>query len=383
MFGELKKKPMARPETIDWAERASAAAEILTLNAARCDAEDLFVASSYERLKAEGFFKALVPTELGGLGASHSEICDAIRILAQACGSTALAFSMHSHLVAVAAWRWKHQNAPTDGLLKRVAAENLVLVSSGGSDWLKSAGAATKVEGGFHINARKIFSSGSPVGDILMTSAVYEDPEAGPTVLHFGVPLKASGVTILDTWRTLGMRGTGSHDIELKDVFVADAAIAGKRPQGKWHPLFHIISLQAFALVYAAYVGVAEGARATALKMARKKPEDETLAQLTGEMENAFATAKLALNDMIEAAATLQPGPEATNRAMIGRTIAGQNAIRTVELAMEVAGGASFYRAAGLERAFRDVQGARFHPLQEKPQLRYTGRLALGWDIDG
>jgi acyl-CoA dehydrogenase len=63
--------------------------------------------------------------------------------------------------------------------------------------------------------------------------------------------------------------------------------------------------------------------------------------------------------------------------------LAGQGAIRTVERAMEAAGGASFYRRIGLERAFRDVQGARFHPLQEKPQLRYAGRLALSLDIDG
>jgi len=48
-----------------------------------------------------------------------------------------------------------------------------------------------------------------------------------------------------------------------------------------------------------------------------------------------------------------------------------------------VAGGASFYRRVGLERSLRDVQGARFHPLQEKAQLRYTGRLALGLDING
>ena len=50
---------------------------------------------------------------------------------------------------------------------------------------------------------------------------------------------------------------------------------------------------------------------------------------------------------------------------------------------MEAAGGASFYRDTGIERAFRDVQGARFHPLQAKPQLRYTGRHAMGLDIDG
>jgi len=67
---------------------------------------------------------------------------------------------------------------------------------------------------------------------------------------------------------------------------------------------------------------------------------------------------------------------------MIGRTLAGRSAIRTVEKALEVAGGRSFYRSLKLERLFRDVQAARFHPLQEKVQLRYTGRLILGLDID-
>ena len=369
--------------SIDWLARADRIAEEIAEAAARHDADESFVSEGYQLLKDEGFFKALVPAELGGGGAGYTEICHAIRRLAAGCGATALAFSMHSHLVAAAAWRWRHQNAPTDGLLKRVAAENLILVSSGGSDWLKSAGTATKTEGGFRINARKIFSSGCPAGDLLVTSAVYDDPDTGSTVLHFAVPLKADGVTILDTWHVLGMRGSGSHDIELKNVFVPDAAVAGRREQGKWHMLFHIISMLAFPLIYAAYLGVAEGARAKALQIARSKPDDGNLTYLVGEMENAFAAAEMAVERLIHNAETSQPGPETTNRAMIARQLAGQAAIGTVERAMEAAGGASFYRRVGLERAFRDVQGARFHPLQEKAQLRYTGRLALGLDIDG
>jgi acyl-CoA dehydrogenase len=368
---------------IDWLARADLIAGEIAEAAARHDADESFVSEGYQRLKEEGFFKALVPAELGGGGAGYTEICQAIRIIAASCGATALAFSMHSHLVAAAAWRWRHQNAPTDGLLKRVAAENLILVSSGGSDWLKSAGTATKTEGGFRINARKIFSSGCPAGDLLVTSAVHDDPDTGPTVLHFAVPLKAEGVTILDTWHVLGMRGSGSHDVELKNVFVPDAAVAGRREQGKWHMLFHIISMLAFPLIYSAYLGVAEGARAKALAIARHKPDDGNLTYLVGEMENAFAAAEMAVDRLIHNAETAMPGPETTNRAVIGRTLAGQAAIRTVERAMEAAGGASFYRRVGLERAFRDVQGARFHPLQEKAQLRYTGRLALGLDIDG
>lgn len=374
---------MSTFQQIDWATRADALASAIAANAAKHDAEDSFVMENFALLKAEGFFKMHVPVELGGYGAAYGELCAVIRRLGAACGSTALAFSMHSHLVAVAAWRWRNEQAPTEGLLRRTAAENLILISSGGSDWLKSAGSAEKVEGGFRINARKIFSSGCPAGDLLSTSCVYEDPENGPTVLHFAVPFKAEGVTILDTWRVMGMRGTGSNDVLLKDVFVPDAAIAGRRPQGKWHPLFHAISMLAFPIIYSAYLGVAEGARNTALAIARRKSGDEATTQLAGEMENAFAAAEFAHAAMVSTAETARPGPQTTNRSIIGRTLVAQNAIKCVERALEVAGGMSFYRDAGLERSFRDIQAARFHPLQEKHQLRYTGRVALGLDIDG
>lgn len=367
---------------VDWIAAARRVAEIAAAEAVANDECDTFVAKGYVALKREGLFKAHVPAELGGGGADHAEMCAIVREIAARCGATALAFAMHTHIVAVAAWRWRHEGAPTDGLLKRVAAEDLVLVSSGGSDWLESAGRAARVEGGFKINARKAFASGCPMGDLLVTSAVYDDPDGGPTVLHFAVPMKAAGVSIVDTWRTLGMRGTGSHDVVLANVFVPDAAISGRRPQGKWHPLFHAISLFAFPIIYAAYVGVAEGARAAALDIARRRTRADA-ADLVGAMENAFAEAVIAHDHMIALARTETPGAAATGKAMIARTLVGRAAIRTVECAMEVAGGASFYRDKEIERAFRDVQAARYHPLQEGPQRRYAGRLALGLDLDG
>ncbi len=368
---------------MNWQSAAGKIAADIAATAAKHDAEDAFVADAFARLKAEGFFKMHVPAELGGHGASYDELCAVIRTLAAGCSSTALAFAMHSHIVAVAAWRWRNEKAPTDGLLKRIAAEDLICISSGGSDWLKSAGTAVKVDGGYRITARKIFSSGSPMGSLLVTSAVTEDAQTRPTVLRFAVPFKAEGVKIHDTWRAMGMRGTGSNDVELKDVFVADAAISGRRPQGKWHHLFHTISMLAFPIIYSAYMGVADGARAKALEVARKKPDDGNTAYLAGELENAHAAADIAIADMIRIADTEKPGPETTSRQMIRRTLVGQNTIKTVERAMELAGGAAFYRNLGLERAFRDVQAGRYHPLQEKPQLRYTGRVALGLDIDG
>ena len=107
------------------------------------------------------------------------------------------------------------------------------------------------------------------------------------------------------------------------------------------------------------------------------------MVSLVGEMDTELTGVRIALRSMIEAAASTKPGPGITNNGLIRRTLAGRAAIRTVEKAMEVVGGGSFYRRLGLERLFRDIQGARFHPLQDKRQLRYTGRFALGLDIDG
>ena len=304
-----------------------------------------------------------------------------IRTIAHACGSTGLAFSMHTHQVAIPAWRWRHQKvAAVEPLLKRVAAERIVLLSSGGSDWIGGSGKAEKVEGGYRITARKVFTSGAEAGDILMTGAVLDGDPA--KVLHFGVPMKAPEVTVVETWRTLGMRGTGSNDVVIDGLVIPDAGVALARNAGEWHPLFQIISTVAFPLIYAAYLGVAESARDIAVDLARKKPANPHATSLAGRMDTSLRAAQLAHRHMIATAEENTPSAGSVNEIMMGRALVAEHAIRAVELAMELAGGAGFYRAAGLERRFRDIQGARFHPLQQGPQATYTGSMALGLPID-
>jgi alkylation response protein AidB-like acyl-CoA dehydrogenase len=112
------------------------------------DERDGFVAENMAELKAAGVLAAGVPGELGGGGATHTELCEMLRALAGYCGSTALTLSMHTHAVATAVWRWRKEGGPLEALLRRVAAENLMLVTSGGSDWLRGSGTAERVEGG-------------------------------------------------------------------------------------------------------------------------------------------------------------------------------------------------------------------------------------------
>ena len=234
----------------------------LAERAAECDQNDRFVGENYALLKEAGLVEAGVPLALGGGGAEIRELAEMLRVLAHACGSTALAFSMHTHQVAIPAWRWQHQKvAAVEPLLKRVAAEKLILLSSGGSDWIGGSGKAEKVEGGYRITARKVFTSGAEAGNILMTGAIHEDEEGNQSVIHFGAPMKSTEVRIEDTWRTLGMRGTASNDVVIENLFIPDANVAFSRKAGEWHPVFQTIATIAFPLIYAVYLGVAESAR--------------------------------------------------------------------------------------------------------------------------
>ena len=352
--------------------------------APQLDDSDDFVAENYRELKASGLYAAGVPTELGGFGLELEELCEMLREIARACSSTGLAFSMHTHQIAVNAWRFKHQKAPVGPLLEKVARDKVLILSTGGGDWLDSSGEAVPVEGGFRVSARKLFSSGSPAGDILSTSAVVRDPKASESVvIHFGIPMSTAGISIKPTWRTMGMRSTASNDVLLENVFVPDNAVALRRPQGKWHPLFHAISMLAFPLIYAVYLGVAEAARERALALVRKRRPDEHLLQAIGEMENQLESARSTHASWVAFSKDAQPGPATTNRSMMLRTLVARGVLGTADAALNVAGGAAFFRSTGLERLFRDAQGARYHPLQEGLQKALAARTALGLDIDG
>lgn len=348
------------------------------------DETDTFIGPNYDVLKARRILSAQVPAELGGGGASHREICAFIRALAPYCSATALALSMHQQLVAAAVFNYRNDR-PGWKVLEKVAADELVLVSTGANDWLDSNGKAEKAEGGFKVSAVKPFASGSPRGDILVTSAPYDDPIEGPQVLHFPVPLGADGVRLMDDWRTLGMRATGSRTVKLDNVFVPEAAVVLRRPRGVFHPAWNVILTCAMPIIMSAYLGVAEAAAGIARSQAGRRRDDPETPFLLGELTNELAIAQMAVDAMVEIADdwSFAPVTETADAILVRKSIAAKAVLATVEKAMEVAGGAGFYRKMGLERLLRDAHAVRYHPLQEKRQHRFTGRLALGMDPVG
>jgi alkylation response protein AidB-like acyl-CoA dehydrogenase len=370
--------PQPSPAGTALAERTRILGVAFAGRAAELDASDSFAGENFAELKAAGLLAAGIPAELGGGDAALPEVADMLRDLGRQCSGTALALAMHTHPVMAAVWRWRHEKAPVDGLLKRVANENLMLLSTGGNDWLNGSGVAARAEGGYLFSGRKRFVSGVEAGNLLMTMAV-----EGDTVLHAAIPMNSPGVRIERTWRTLGMRASGSHDVVLERVMVPEAAIAVRRPAGAWHPFFHLVTMIAFPLVYAVYRGVAEALREEALLLARRRRLEDDAQLLVGMMETAMAAAAAAHDRMVVLAATAKPGESTSAQVMTLKRVATDNLLTLANLALDVAGGSAFYRTSKAERLFRDLQAARYHPFTALPQQRLAGRLALDLDAEG
>ena len=347
--------------------------------AAEHDRDDSFVSENYAALKEHRFFAAAIPEELGGGGVSHSGMCDILRTLAQYCSSTALAHSMHQHLLAANIWKYRRGQGGAE-MLKNVVVKQPVLVSTGARDWLESNGVMEKTEGGYLVTATKHFASQSAIGEVLVTSAPYQHSQLGWQVLHFPVPFNSKGLKVLNNWRAMGMRGTGSHTVKLENVFVPDSAIVLQRPQGEFHPLWNVILTVAMPLIIAVYVGIAQKAAKVAIDSAKtQKSAKPYLPSLVGAMHNELTSAELHLKDMIGIANNFDFEPVDQNgQAILARKTNVANAcIGVVTKAMEIVGGQGFFRSFGLERLFRDVQAAKYHPLQEKDQHLLTGEFIL------
>ena len=281
--------------------------------AAANDGADAFVAENYGEMQAAKLFSALVPQELGGNGRRCSDLCAIIRRLGQFCGSTALAFSMHQHLVATALWNYR-QGRPGEILLRTVAEGEKVLVSTGAADWLSSSGVMERCEGGYRFT-----------GNVLITSGQYTDPVAGRQVLYFSVSMAADRIRIAPIWEAMGMRGTGPHTIILDNVFVPEQAISLRRPCGQYHAIWNVILTVALPLLCAVYVGIAETAASKAREIAARKGDDGVNALVVGEMQTELTTAQIALESMIGNVNELNVEPciEHANRVLIHKDDCG------------------------------------------------------------
>ena len=350
-------------------------------HAAQHDRGGTFVEEAYARLRESGYLALAVPAELGGSGATLRQVAEAQAEMARWCASTALAVSMHLHITLFAAWRYRREMPGAEGMLRRVVDDRIVLVSTGGSDFTRPNGTAEKVDGGYKVSGRKVFASQVPAGDVLSTMFTFEDPEQGKRVLSMGVPVSADGVEIVETWDTMGMRGTGSHDVQITDVFVSDAQVMSNRPWGVLDPPLMTIATHAMPVIAAVYLGVAEGARDKAIAhvLGTSKAADPTVQRLVGLLDYRLRVARWSLEGALHEIGD-DPEPSMRNvvSVMQAKRAVAEEAVAAADLALEVTGGAGYFRKLGIEQAVRDVRGVRFHPLTPELTLVHAGKVALG-----
>jgi alkylation response protein AidB-like acyl-CoA dehydrogenase len=365
-------------ETID--QLATAVAEAAAPHAGRHDLEGSFVTEGVAAARDLGYLAAPAPPELGGAGALTSDMASGQRIIARVCGSTGLACSMHLHIVLAAAWRWRRGDTVVEPMLRRVGGDHIVVASTGGSDWTKPTTIATPVDGGWRVTGRKIFSSISPVADVAATFAVIGAPEPGAEVIAFGLPMKADGVVIDETWDAAGMRGTGSHDIVLDNVFVAESQVTGRRTWGDLDRPLLVASLHAWPVIYATYLGVAEGLLDTVLASPKV---GVGFTRLVGQADYNLRVARWALAGVL---ADLGGDPDPTP----DNFVALQQMKRAVTLvcqeigavAAELAGGGAFARRGAVDRMIRDLRAALYHPYPPDTTLLHAGQHRLGLPLD-
>ena len=356
-----------------------------------------FPYENYDDLRASGFHTAGIPAELGGMGATMGEIVRAMARLGEGCGSTSLVVSMHVAQLgrAIELGNWPHPQllevingvVEKGYLLNNAASEPAMGSPSRGG--LPTTRADELPGGGWRINGRKTFTTGSPVLHyITVTTAVYrlgaEKPEVGNFLLTSDTP----GLSIKPTWDSLMMRLTASHDLILDNIEVEPEAYLG--PNSKSSPEQAACNA-AWALPIAGiYFGIGRAAAKYANRYANERKPNSlsgSIAELphvqekAGRMELALLSAEnslFATADLVDAGIP-QVSPVKL-QALVGaaKNLATNKAIEAVDMALRIVGAAGMMNESPLQRYYRDSRAGLNNPPMDDASLAMLGKLTLG-----
>jgi alkylation response protein AidB-like acyl-CoA dehydrogenase len=255
---------------------------------------------------------------------------------------------------------------------------------------IHSASRAERVEGGYRFYGHRHFGTLSPVWDWLNTYGLDTSDPNDPKIVHAVLSRDTAGYRIVETWDTLGMRATQSHDTILEGAFVPDSHVQSvRRPGFAGGDAFVLALFGRFEPMIAnIYIGIAERAYELAIERIKKKnsvamtrsiayhPEvQHTIAEMMIELEGMIPHADRIADDWTNATDHGAMWP-AKVVAVKYRCVEG--AFRVVDLAMDVSGGRGMFRGDELERLYRDARCGRFHPANSMTVHEVVGKSALG-----
>jgi alkylation response protein AidB-like acyl-CoA dehydrogenase len=354
------------------------------------DEKGAFPAEDFTALREAGLLGLMSPERVGGVGAGFADYAEVAMALAAGNGATALIFNMHASVTGALAGvpdelarafgapdsyfgtRDRILQGAADGAFYAVA-----MSERGAGSRLSEVTTSYAPEGdGWRIRGRKTFCSGAGHADGYLVAACN-----GETVSHFLVPA-GRGVDVEETWDSLGMRATASHDL-LLDVHVgADALLGGV--EGLSLLVAQIMPQWLVASYAAVYAGVAQAAldAAAAYCAARGLERLPLVRARLGRADAQVGAAQAVVREMarrVDAA----PGEPETNRWIWrAKLTAGETAMDVAASVLAACGTAATRRGSALERLYRDARCGSLQPATSDVCADWLGLAALGRDPD-
>lgn len=350
-----------------------------------------------ELIKELGLVRALVPREHGGLEHDVFDWLQALRLLSTAdmsAGWVAGLASAHSFVLS------KFDKRVQDEIWGVLGPDAIVSSATA----LFDDGVAQPVDGGFTVSGRWRFASGITAADWVMALIKVPAPDTGELAPYWAL-IPKSDFTIEDTWKVSGMRGSGSHDFTVDNIFVPEYRLGGpglsvEPADGSQYdnPLYTLPFLVIFPIIFAPVaLGGAEAAvelfrtqlstRKAALSGVALK--DSPLAQVRLAEAAMRTRAIVALmekrwNDVAEHVRhNLAIDPEVAMWWRVDDAYVGHEAVRIVEHLIEGAGASIYYEKDVLQRFWRDLHSVGGHThFNTDSAMQILGRHLLGLEPD-
>lgn len=340
-----------------------------------------------ESLAETGLFRMLTPRSLGGL---ETDPVTCARVIEEVSGFDSAAGWT---LMTANSADWWCSRLPAEGAEEIYRYDTSTVIASAFHPPLEGRA----VDGGYRVSGRRALSSNIHDATWLMVTAVV-DPADDTGVQAIGLYAHAAEAEIIDTWYTLGMRGTDSNDVSLTDVFVprsrAFALAPGSQPGALYDgPLYRISAMgEAGMVVCPVPLGIAGAAVAELRRLAEGKTpfgsakvlRERGVAQRDlARAEAVLRSARLLFYDALaeeweRAQAGIVHSPEQRADTTLAAAHAVRSATEAVDLVCRLAGTSGIYTRSPLERHLRDIQTLRHHGFVAEGRYETAGQVYLG-----
>ncbi|MDO7836706.1 acyl-CoA dehydrogenase family protein [Sphingobium sp. HBC34] len=332
-------------------------------------------------------YRLILPKDLGGQGVDPLTAFDMTEEVAYYDGSVGWNFAIGANSGMIAG------QLPPETVASVFGTRQAAVAGSG-----PPQGRAVAVAGGYRVTGRFAWASGIHQAQWVMGGCFVHDgderrvgPHGGPVVIHVLAP--RADATVIDSWHTGGMRGTGSTEFDLEDVFVPDShafMMFGAAPKHS-DPVYRLpTSFFGFGLT-AVPLGIARAAKDGLAQLAVTKVpapprpglrDQQHVQYVVAKADAMVEAARLAVRNAFSSmwAEVRKDGATMESRARLRRASvhAVETAIEAVGMCYRAAGGAAVFESHPFERALRDVNATGGHVVYQRAMMEDAGRVALG-----